>query len=265
MLEMLLNFERYAVYLNPTALLSLGIAVVATGLVLWLAGMALRKLFLFVAGAVAGAIIGLYFVGRKTISAAGLAALCALAAAFFNKLFVTILAAAMAVLLAVSIMAWHYDFELAIEPVLVKPATQLNQKQTIEFIAQNIVDFAERMNDIYRRIPNYNWLIVPLLIVVFVAAGIFCWNLICAWLFATAGTIFIFAGMISLLLYKGSAPVTAIFNNGNYYAAVFSAMMLLGTIVQLLLFHHIKSRAPGEKTKSDNLKQPSAQQGWRGL
>lgn len=265
MLEMLLNFERYAVYLNPTALLSLGIAIVAAGLVLWLAGMALQKLFLFVAGAVAGAVIGLYFVGRKTVSAVGLAALCALAAAFFNKLFVTILAAAMAVLLAVTIMAWHYDFEFSIESTIEKPSTQLNQKQTLEFIGQNIGDFALHMNDIYRSVPNYNWLIVPLLIVVFVTAGIFCWNLICAWLFATAGTIFIFAGIISLLFYKGSAPISAIFNNGNYFAAVFSAMMVLGTIVQLLLFHHIKPRAASEKIKTDNSKEPSGSQGWRGL
>ena len=114
MLDILLNFERSAAYLNPTTLLSLGIPVVAAGLVLWLAGMALRKLFLFLTGAIAGAIVGLYFIGRKTIAAAGFAGIFAVIAAFLDKLAVTILAAALAVIIAISIMAWHYDYESSV-------------------------------------------------------------------------------------------------------------------------------------------------------
>ncbi len=265
MLDMLINFERSAVYLNPVVLLSLGIVLVAAGLVLWLAGMALRKLFLFVAGAITGAIVGFYFIGRKTISAAGLAGLFAVLAAFLDKLFVTILAAALAVIIAISIMAWHYDYEASVELPMENLAAQLNGTQTIEFIRQNIVNFVRYVDDVYRSIPNHYWLIIPVLIAVFIAAGIFFWNLICAWLAATAGTILTFAGMISLLLYKGSTPISAIFNNRNYYAAVFTAMMTLGTIVQLLLFHHIKTKEPKEIIKTDSSKEQSQQQGWRGL
>jgi hypothetical protein len=264
MLDMLINFERSAVYLSPVVLLSLGIVLVAAGLVLWLAGMALRKLFLFVTGAIIGAIVGLYFIGRKTIAAAGLAGLFAVVAAFLDKLVVTILAAALAVVIAISIMAWHYDYEASVETTE-NLAAPLNGTQTIEFIRQNFVNFVRYVDDVYRSMPNHYWLIIPVLIAVFIAAGIFCWNLTCAWLAATAGTMLIFAGMISLLLYKGSTPISAISNNGNYYAAVFTAMLTLGTIVQLLLFHHIKTKEPKEIIKTDSSKEQSQQQGWRGL
>jgi hypothetical protein len=265
MLDMLISFERSAVYLNPVVLLSIGIVIVAIGLVLWLAGMALRKLFLFVTGAVAGAIVGLYFVGRKTISAAGLAALFAVVAAFLDKLFVTLLAAALAVTIAIAIMAWHYDFQVSVEPVTEKLAAPLNETQTLQFLQTSLVNLVRHVEDVYHNTPNHYWLIFPVLIAIFIAAGIFCWNLVCAWLWATAGTILIFAGMISLLLYKGSTPIGTIFHNGNYYAAVFTAMMTLGTIVQLLLFHHIKTREHKGKIKPDTSKEQPQQPGWRGL
>ncbi len=265
MLDMLINFEHSAVNLSPVVLLSLGIAAVAIGLVLWLAGMALRKLFLFTTGAVAGAIVGFYFVGRKTISAAGLAALFAVVVAFLDKLFVTLLAAALAVTIAISIMAWHYDVQVSAEPVTEKLAAPLNDAQTLEFLKNSLTDFVRHVEDVYRSMPSHYWLIFPVLIAAFIAAGLFCWNLICAWLWAAAGTILIFAGMIALLLYKGSTPIYAILNNGNYYAAVFTAMVAIGTIVQLLLFHHIKTKEPKAITKQDNQKEQTQQQGWRGL
>jgi hypothetical protein len=265
MLDMLINFERSADYLSPVVLLCIGIVAVAVGLVSWLAGMALRKLFLFITGAITGAIVGLYFVGRKTISAAGLAALFAVVAAFLDKLFVTLLAAALAVIIAVTIMAWHYDGEDFARSTVEEPVAQLNGIQTIDFITQNIVSFVRRVEDVYHSMPSHYWLICPVLIVLFIAAGIFLWNPICAWLWATTGTILIFAGMIALLLYKGSAPISAILDKGNYYAAVFTAMMALGTIVQLLLFHHIKTKGSKAIAKPENQKEQPQQQGWRGL
>jgi hypothetical protein len=265
MLDMFVNFERSAVYLSPMVLLCIGIIAAAIGLVSWLAGMALRKLFLFITGAVAGAIVGFYFVGRKTISAIGLAALFAIVAAFLDKLFVTLLAAALAVIIAISIMAWHYDLQIAVQSVTEKAYTPLNESQTLQFLQASIVSLVRYIGDVYHNAPNHCWLIVPILIVVFITLGIFFWNLVCAWLWATVGTIFIFAGMISLLLYKGSSPISAILNSGNYYAAIFTAMVTLGTVVQLLLFHHIKTKEPKAIKKSDNQKEQSQQQGWRGL
>jgi len=265
MLDMLINLEHSAVFLCPIVLLSLGIVIVTAGLVLWLAGMALRKFFLFITGAIAGAIVGLYFVGRKTISAVGLAGLFAVVAALLDKLFVTLLAAALAVIIAISILAWHYDFKANVEPITDKNYAPLNEMQTLRFLQNNLVGFVRHIEDVYHSIPNHSWIIVPVLIVIFVAAGIFFWNLICAWLCATTGTILIFAGMISLLLYKGSAPISTILNNGNYYAAVFTTMMTLGTTVQLLLFHHLRTKETQVTAKTSSSKESLQQQSWRGL
>jgi hypothetical protein len=263
MLEMLLNFERSAGFLDHTVLLSVGIIAVAAGIAMWLTGMALRRFFLFVVCAVVGAIIGLHLVGKKTTSAIGLAALFGIVAVFLNRFFITILAAALAVVIAAAVMAWNYDGFLSIGPVTQNMSVTLNSDRTTEFCCRNIVDLACRVEDVCRQMPPFNWLLFPVLIVIFIGGGLFFWNFVCAWLWATAGAILIFTGMVSLLLYKGSTPVTYIFHNGPYFVTVFLAMMILGTIVQLLLFHHIKTDGMREQPKTD--KSQAKQQGWRGL
>ncbi|MDD5011558.1 MAG: hypothetical protein PHQ00_05495 [Phycisphaerae bacterium] len=49
------------------------------------------------------------------------------------------------------------------------------------------------------------------------------------------GAAIIFTGMIMLLFYRRSEPITCIAEKGRYFAAVFAAMVVFGTIVQLVL------------------------------
>ncbi|PKL47261.1 MAG: hypothetical protein CVV39_06000 [Planctomycetes bacterium HGW-Planctomycetes-1] len=49
------------------------------------------------------------------------------------------------------------------------------------------------------------------------------------------GSAIIFAGMIMLLFYRRSEPITCIAEKGRYFAAVFAAMVVFGTVVQLVL------------------------------
>ena len=265
MREMFLNFEHSAVSFNPTVLLSLGILSLAAGLVMWLAGMALKRLFLFITGAAIGAVLGYFFIGRKMISTVGLASLFAVIAAFLDKFVVTILAAVLAVVIAFSIMAWHYEAAVSVEPVLEGLPAPLSEEQTLDFLNTTLLNFIHRADDACRQMPYYNWLIIPLLIVIFIAGGIFLWHLICAWLWGTLGTILIFAGMISLLLYKGSTPITFIFQNSPYFITIFLAMMMLGAIVQFVLFHFVKAGPRKEKTKADIADDQPKPRSWRDL
>ena len=61
------------------------------------------------------------------------------------------------------------------------------------------------------------------------------WKVISALCCAAMGTLFVFTGMILLLLYKGSLPVSTIGNKQSFYAGVFAAMIAFGAIIQLLL------------------------------
>ena len=61
------------------------------------------------------------------------------------------------------------------------------------------------------------------------------WRFISALCCAVLGTTLVFAGMVLLLLYKGALPVDAISRKQPFYAAVFIAMIVFGTIEQFLL------------------------------
>jgi hypothetical protein len=52
---------------------------------------------------------------------------------------------------------------------------------------------------------------------------------------SSLGSAIIFAGMIMLLFYRRSEPITSIAEKGRYFAAIFAAMIIFGAIVQLVL------------------------------
>lgn len=70
------------------------------------------------------------------------------------------------------------------------------------------------------------------------------WKVISALCCAAMGTLFVFAGMILLLLYKGSLPVSTIGDKQSFYAGVFGVMIVFGAIVQLVLCGY-----PGDKLR----------------
>jgi hypothetical protein len=60
----------------------------------------------------------------------------------------------------------------------------------------------------------------------------------------------IFTGMISLVLYKGSMPISIIRDKYLYYAAVFGFMVVFGTFVQLVLCPSLEKKVKkGKKPK----------------
>jgi hypothetical protein len=65
----------------------------------------------------------------------------------------------------------------------------------------------------------------------------------------------IFAGMILLLLHKGSLPVSNIYSKPPFYGAVFVAMTGFGTIEQLVLC---------QRAKRDSIKGKGVNQGKEG-
>ncbi len=264
MLKIALNLEYAAQYFEPSILISLGIAILLFGLVIWLSGMALRKLFLLLAGVLIGGLCGLFITGRKIISAIGLAAFSAFIAVVFDRICITILAAALAITIALTIMTWNYPELVTAQNETKENLTDLNITQTFQTLYSCLFESTEHIRLTFAQIPQYHLLIIPVLLVIFIAAGLFFWNLICAWFWATIGTAFIFAGMVFLLLYKGSMPISRIIRNGTYFLAVFVLMMVAGTIIQLLLFHHTKGILRKLKAAAAD-KQADKPQGWRGL
>jgi len=280
MLEILQHFEQVAARFNPTVLIGSGIAILILGLLIWLGGLGLRKILISLLGLAGGIVVGLFVVGRNLFSASLSGALAALIALIFEKVLVVILAAALAAVVAFTILA---------EPYYEKSETFEAQSQMSEQTAITSFDEIQRElkrfgNDAGRKIkrvgteiPIKIWAIIAAPAVIFLICGVILWRFTSALFFSVLGTMILFFGMILLLLYKGSEPVSQIRGKPLIYGAVFLAMAGFGTIEQLLLCKGSKKKKVTEiepddendkgkkKSKSKKNKEPeeNVEHDWR--
>ena len=273
MLEIAQNFEQMTATLSPVVLIAPGLAAVIVGLFVWLGGLGLRRLLVAVVGAVGGGICGFFIIGRNTMSAMISAGVAAVIAIIFEKFFITILAAALAAALGLAILAGPY-IENPQEPIQnYYPFNQekisyrgpyISVHESIHIVKAYIVDFSDRIKQACLQMPVYNWIIIAALAAIFITGGFLLWRLTSALCCATLGTLLVFAGMILLLLYKGAEPISSISRRTLFYAAVFIAMIVFGTIEQLLLCPWLKSKAIRRKeAKKDKQRRDETTPHWR--
>ena len=269
MLRIFQNFEQTAVQLNPIVLIGPGLAIVLVGLFIWLGGLGFRRLLVAVAGAVSGGICVFFITGRNIIAAIILAGVAAVIAIIFERLFITILAAALAAVFGFAVLAWPY-IENSQEVIPMNPGRMsvqgpaLSIRESIEKVKAYIADVSEKIKQACSQMPVYRWLILLVLVVTLMVVGFFLWRLASALCCSALGTTLIFAGMILLLLYKGSVPISSIYSKPLFYGAVFAAMTVFGTMEQLLLCQRAKRESIRKKGANKDKEGPKeTTQGWR--
>jgi hypothetical protein len=256
--------------LSLVVLVGPGLVCVIAGLFIWLGGLGFRKLLLPTAGAITGAVCGFFIIGPNLISVVFSAALVAGIATILERLFIAILTAALAAAVAfVVLVGPHIEYAQKAAPV--RPAETSAQRQTIsvresaEIMKAYIIDAGQKIKHAGLQMSVDHWAIIMVLALIFIVAGFCLWRLAMALCCSVLGAILIFAGMILLLLHKGAAPVSIICSKSSYYATAFMAMVAFGTIEQLLLCKHPKTR-PGRKRrigKSKNKEEPDRTESWR--
>jgi len=269
MLEIAQNFEQMAAGFSPVFLIGLGAAFILVGLFVWLGGLGLRKILITIVGATAGAVCGFFIIRQNIILTTILTAVAAVIARIFEKIFITILTAGLAAALGLAVLAGPYienTDSLKQWPIYktqnwTKPASF---QQTIEIVKAYTDDFSPAIKDACQKMLPYNWAIIAALGAIFIVAGFFLPRLTSALCCATLGTFLVFAGMISLLLFKAAAPLTGICSRTPFYAAAFIAMILFGTFEQLLLCRRAKQKLIRVKeANKDNHDTEQAKQDWR--
>jgi hypothetical protein len=241
MLEILQNFESTvgeAARLSPGVLIGPGAAAVVVGLFVWLGGLGLRKLFVAIAGAISGGILGFVLSGGFAPTAAS-AVVAAVVARIFEKVFITVLGAALAASVGFAVLAG--PCVESPQPVNAAEQTDLSAGNSMgqsnarmEELKAYAVDVGRKVKQAALRMPVHRWAIIALLALLSLVGGFTLWRLSAALCFSVLGTLLIFAGMILLLLYKGSEPVSRISGRPLFYAGVFTAMAVFGTFEQLL-------------------------------
>jgi hypothetical protein len=268
MFQILQEFEQTAARFSPFVLIAPGVAVVLIGLFTWLGGLGFRKVVVVVLGAVAGWVGGYFIAGRNVMAAAASALVAAVLAVVLQRVFITIFAALLAAVLTFFVFTGMCPEVLAAtEEVPIMAASIVEQNvmisvgQTPVILKVYIADFTKMVQQAATHMPIYGWATMAGLALVFLIAGFCLHRFTSALCCAVFGAMLVFAGMIWLLLYKGSQPISRVCNKPLYYAAVFGAMVVFGTLIQLLIGPSLEGK--GKRKRAGQDKSEPRKHGWR--
>ena len=267
MLEYAQNFEQLAMRFSPPVLVIPALILVLAGLFIWLGGLGFSKILVAVLGAVTGGLCGLFLIGKNIASVFILAAAAALIAMMFKKVFITLLAATLAAIITFAVL--NATNPAQSRPIHPPGHSAGTDKMSISSSLQAAMDFASNLPGTIKEngssMPAYNWAIIAAVTVLFIAAGFWLWRLTSALCCATMGTACIFAGMILLLIFKGSYPITAVSSKAPFHLGVFAVMTAFGTAEQLLLCKTktSKKQSPTQKQKADKKEPEKKHFDWR--
>jgi len=259
MLKIFENIEHSVAWLSPLLLVGLGLIVVLVGLFIWLGGLGFKKLLIAVAGIVSGSVFGFVLFGLNIIAALALAVIFAFVAIVFERVFITVLAAILTGVICFAVVAGPY----VAQP---KPAITFNHapaagktlgvRESIDRMETYISDSAQGIRKTCSQMPFYAWLIIAVPVIISAAIAIYFWHFTSAVCCSVLGTIFVFAGMILLLLHKGSKPLSCIYEKPLFYLSIFAAMVAFGTIEQLIICKPTKTESSANGKTSEGKERP---------
>jgi hypothetical protein len=264
MLEALEYYQSLAQKFQGQILTGPGIVTVLAGLCIWLSGLRLKRILGAFAGAVIGA-AGVLAVGRYpagvvlTACAIGLAA-----GAIISEIVLGLLVAVIGTLAVMMILAggltdsankpmveffdgsqnYNPDEITSDDFVSQSYPTWPNYEQkgvvipvpaALEITNKMAAYFAGRARKVITAAGIGSYAGAGLAVIIIVVLTFAAKRLFVSITAATLGAGLIFAGMIILLFYKGSKPVSLIAQRPGFYWIVFMAMVVFGVFVQLFL------------------------------
>jgi hypothetical protein len=258
MLELLSQFERAAMHFDAFALVVPGIICVAAGFFLWLGGMGHKISLALISGAAAGGACGLLISGRNLVTSAIAASVGAAAALFISRVFVALMA---------GILGTALSFIFIISPYLAEAESfqykTADEGQRLDFVqtaevAKAFGSYTYKLVETGKR-EMATWFIPPAIGLIFLAGGFLAkritWTVCCS----IVGTVLIFAGLILLLLYEGSEPISSIVEHRPFYRAVTAAMIAIGVLAQVVLSHREHGKRLGMTKKVEPDTKPAGE------
>jgi hypothetical protein len=255
MLEMIQQFESVmipAAQDHPLVVIAPGSAAVAAGLLVWLGGLGFKRVLMAISGAAGGAALGYFVIGRSVLPTIISAIIAAGIASMFERVFIALIAAMLVAGLGITILAGrHINIKNAQnEPEGWDETTNSDEsmKEPDDYLFEVGVKAKAAVSDV----PVYQWLIVGLMTVLFLV-GVFVFRRFGAALcFSALGTLFIAGGMVLLLFYKGSTPLSWIASRPLMYAGIAGGMTAFGTVEQLLFCRGGIRKPATKKSKTKN-------------
>jgi len=260
MLDILKDIEQMAVRLRPILLIGPGLTAVVVGLFIWLGGLRFVRVLVAVLAAVGAGLCGFFIVGRSILTIAGLVVAPVLIAIMPHRIFITILAGGLAAVLAFVVLTVLSQDIIEMPELAATKYSETSEQNIIFSISR--ADLSTRIQQSFLQMPVFGYSVIAVLVLISMAGGFYLWRFTSALCCAVLGTMLIFAGMILLLMYKGSVPVGAICDRPLFYAGVFVAMTAFSISEQLLLCQHPK-RKPIRKKEAKKGKASRDKKDWR--
>ncbi|MBE0536421.1 MAG: hypothetical protein IH624_12200 [Phycisphaerae bacterium] len=256
MAEALRNLEISALHFEPRLLFFGGVGLLVAGLCVWLGGLRWATLLAAMIGAMAG-LICTSFAERRMAALVLMPIIAAGLAAFLKKPVIILSGAGMAAALTLFMLAGS---ELQTEslrgpshPISYdgrEPST-LGLSETVTEIHAEVIFWGETLLGAVKRMSSAAWAAGGVAAVVMIGTAFIWPRLITAVTCAGWGTMLIFAGMIIMLLHKGSMPLTFLYTRAAVVNLTLMVMVAFGTVAQLLL-------CPVERRKQDGRTQKKA-------
>ena len=255
MLELLRYYEQAAGQFEVGLLVLPGVFAVLAGLVIWLAGLRVRKVVsALIITIIAVSCTPLLF-KYSLVPAICLAVVAIFAGLFFEKVILSVIAGAIGVVICLTAFAVPQinksDYSAAypkIDPTI--QASITSSAEAISVLKQHLCYAGDVITNAHLDFNSYYWIAAIATGIIIMVAGFIFPRLIIGLCCACVGAALVFTGMILLLLYKNAEPMSCIWQKGSYFTAVFAAMTAFGASVQLL-FCRQKSAKTNKKEKKD--------------
>jgi hypothetical protein len=267
MLEILKNFEQIAGRLNSAMLVLPGVLLVGLGLVTWLGGLGFRRPVLGLVGVFLGGGIVLAITPAHAPLAVLAAFLTGLIGLLFQRLFAAVLLGMLTFAVAFTIAAWPglqagHGSSLATTDVG-RSEGKLTIAESRDVIRTTLLDMADRIRSAARTLRPLHWAIATAAGAGLVALGVLFHRFGAAVACAVLGTAMIVAGLVVLIMQKGSTPVARMESRAAFYGLVFAGMAAFGTLEQLVLCGRVEQKQQARRKSKKASRKKDSKEGWR--
>jgi hypothetical protein len=241
MLQALNKIELLSVNLSSGFMVAIGVLLLGTGLFVWLGGLRWHFLSAVVSGAFVGIVCAsvtpMEFQAKAFCIAAAIAGLLVAALRKRSLVFITALIVVVSGLFLSALPAMNESTGWQVPPLPVKAEgiDKLSAADTFS-VLKDVLFFMGGMIATHIKGLSFGLIIVSSIIASSIlGVGLFFPRSVSSIGSSMLGTLFVFAGLIVLLLQKGSMPFSAIYAKPSFYQTLIICMIILGSVSGLLL------------------------------
>lgn len=264
LLQVLQDFEQDSGRLMPLMLLGAGIVLTLVGLIMWLGGSALRRFSLLIIGTVVGFVFAVTVVEVSLMFGLLVGLLGGVSGALFDKPGIGIVTAVLFLSIVFCFLARPFVESPRPDGSVGSQSNNVNWSQGWVLVQSYGVGVDTAVSEVFRKMPKLYWLMLGGAAAAGGFLGLKFRRAAMAFCFSTSGAIFIFAGVVLVLLQRSVAAISNVLGRPAFYAAVFGGTALFGMCVQLIFCRQKKGVSGKGKDSGDGSEESSSgKKSWR--